>query len=72
MELNQVKALLGAKIRTLRKAKRLSQELLAHKAGLKESYISELENGKVNTTIETLLKIALVLEVQMREFFEWE
>ena len=58
MELTEVKTLVGQNIRKLRKAKDFTQENLAHKTDLGESYMSEIENGKVNPTLETLNKIA--------------
>lgn len=70
MELNTLKALVGKSVRSLRTAKGLTQEFVAHQSGLAESYVSEIEAGKVNATLETLNKIAEVLGVEVADFFK--
>ena len=40
-----------------RKKAKMTQSELAEKIGTKKSYISRIENGKDNITIETLIKI---------------
>ena len=50
-------------VRSLRKAAELSQEDLAHEAGLDRTYISQVERGKRNLTIMALAKIAGALKV---------
>ena len=47
---------IGSRLKQARKAERLTQEQLAAKAGLKQSTISDLENGKSasSTSIATL------------------
>jgi ribosome-binding protein aMBF1 (putative translation factor) len=44
-------------IREARKEAHLTQEELAEKTGTKKSYISRLENGKIDIQISTLFKI---------------
>ena len=65
-----VKVSLGKKIRELRVAKSLSQEEFAELTDLNRSYISSLENGKKNVTLDNLVKIALCLEVPLPFLFE--
>jgi transcriptional regulator with XRE-family HTH domain len=50
-------------VRSLRKAAELSQEELAHEAGLDRTYISQVERGQRNVTIIVLAKIADALKV---------
>jgi transcriptional regulator with XRE-family HTH domain len=45
-------------VRSLRKAAELSQEELAHEAGLDRTYISQVERRQRNVTIVVLAKIA--------------
>lgn len=45
-------------IRKLRRTKRLSQEELAKKMNVKREFISRIESGTQNITLETLFKIA--------------
>jgi transcriptional regulator with XRE-family HTH domain len=51
---------LGENIRMHRKRARLSQEKLAEKAELSMAYLSEVENGKENISIDALARIAKV------------
>lgn len=44
-------------LRAARKEAKLTQKQLADKAGTKKSYISKLENGKVNIQLSTLIRI---------------
>jgi len=59
--------LLGERIRTIRKAAGLSQEVLAEKADLHHNYVGELERGEKAATIDTLLKVAKALKVRVRD-----
>lgn len=54
---------LATRIRKLRSQKGWSQEELAERAGLHRTYISHLENGKRQISVETLCKVARGLEV---------
>lgn len=47
----------GEMIKEARKEAHLTQEELAAKTGTKKSYISRLENGKIDIQISTLFKI---------------
>ena len=47
----------GEMIKEARKEAHLTQEQLASKTGTKKSYISRLENGKIDIQISTLFKI---------------
>jgi len=54
----KVEALIWAeKLKELRKETNLSQQKLAEKTGLKKSFISRIENGKVDIQLSTFLKI---------------
>lgn len=44
-------------LKQARKEAKLTQSELAEKIGTKKSYISKVENGKGNITIETLIRI---------------
>lgn len=58
-----IKERLGKNIRTLRGRTGLSQEAFADAAGLHRTYISDIERGRRNVTIEVLEKLAKALEV---------
>lgn len=57
----------GAKIRKLRKARGLTQEKLAEKAGIDYSYMNLIENGKRNPSLKLIAKLARVLSISLGE-----
>ena len=64
---------LGLAIIKLRKEKGLSQEKFALEADVDRRYMSDLENGKRNPSLEIIEKIANRLEISISElFFEVE
>ena len=54
---------LGRVIQGARKARKLSQETLAFESGVNRSYISHIERGLQQPTVETLYKIAHALGI---------
>ena len=54
----------GKKVRALRTRKGLSQEALAHAAGLHRTHISLIERGRRSVRLETVEALAKALEVQ--------
>ncbi|MGV9005939.1 MAG: helix-turn-helix domain-containing protein [Brevundimonas sp.] len=58
-----VVAQLGKNVRAIRTEIGLSQEELAFRAGLKRSYLSDLERGTRNPTVRALGRIADALGV---------
>jgi transcriptional regulator with XRE-family HTH domain len=59
------KSLLGKRIKQLRKLRRLSQEDLAEKAGISAQYVSNIERGKENPTLDLLFGLADSLKVSL-------
>ncbi|HEY3645920.1 MAG TPA: helix-turn-helix transcriptional regulator [Gammaproteobacteria bacterium] len=51
-------------LRTLRLARGLTQPLLAEKAGIEQSYLSKLENGRSKPSEDVLARLAQALEVK--------
>lgn len=60
----------GANIRRLRKAKGLSQEALAHEAGMSMRYLAGLERGEENPSLAFLVKLASALGVEPANLLE--
>ena len=63
--------ILGERIRGFRKARNLTQEMLAEKANLHTTYISDIERGVTNASVGTLLSIANALEISMADLFSF-
>jgi transcriptional regulator with XRE-family HTH domain len=66
---SKIYQVVGEAIHIQRRRSRMSQEKLAEKAGLNRNYIGEIERAEKNITLETLEKIAKVLEVHVRDLF---
>jgi len=58
-----VVALFGKNVRALRERAALSQEELAFRAGMKRTYLSDLERGTRNPSIRALGRLAEALGV---------
>lgn len=58
----------GAKIREARERTGLTQQEVATKAGLQRTSITNVEAGRQRTPIETMMKIADVLNTDFKEF----
>ena len=58
---------LGKRIRTLRKARGLSQELLAERANIHPAFLGQIERSETFPTVKTLIRIASGLGIQPSE-----
>lgn len=63
----QWEAILGENVRRLRKAKGLTQEGLAGRAGMAMRYVAGIERGEENPSLRYLIRIAEVLNVEPYE-----
>ena len=64
------RSLIGTRIRERRRAKKLSQTMLAEKAGISTSYMNLIEHNHRSIAGRTLLSIAESLEVDPKELTE--
>lgn len=64
-----IKAAIGERIAELRKAKKLSQQKFSYEAEIERSYLTHVEKGRKNISIETLNKITDALEISLKDFF---
>ena len=62
---------IGTLIRDTRKQQGLSQEEFAFKCDLDRTYITSLERGKRNISLENLEKIAKAFNMTLSEFFNF-
>ncbi|MEW5818248.1 MAG: XRE family transcriptional regulator, partial [Spirochaetota bacterium] len=60
---------IGENIRDIRKRIGITLDDLAEKVGITKSTLSKIETGKTSTPINTMLRIANALEVDITEFF---
>ena len=58
------RGILGANVKRLRKAQRLSQERLAELTDLDQPHISEIEAGLINLTLDNIQALAVALSVE--------
>ena len=57
----------GRALRQLRSERHLSQEALAHLADLDRTYVSGIERGERNPSLENILRLADALEIKVSE-----
>ena len=63
-------AMLGARLRTLRVSRGISQAVLAEKIGVSFQQVQKYERGANRVGANRLVQIAAVLDVSVTEFFE--
>lgn len=62
----------GKHLRALRTGLGLSQEEVAHRAGLHVTYLSGIERGLRNPALRNVRRLALALDVRTRELFGFD
>jgi transcriptional regulator with XRE-family HTH domain len=62
-------AVVGRNVRSLRKARGLTQEALAHAAEIDTRYVGGIERGEENPTVAVLARMASVLGTEPAVFF---
>jgi transcriptional regulator with XRE-family HTH domain len=60
----------GQRVKELRLAKNLSQEKLANIAEIDRTYMTSLENGRRNVSLQNIDKIINALGVSFKDFFD--
>ena len=61
---------LGLRIRALRDERALTQEKAAERAHLDPKHWQEIEAGRINVTVASLVGIARAFKVKLAELFE--
>jgi transcriptional regulator with XRE-family HTH domain len=67
-----LQALLGSRVRSIRKAAGLSRETVAERADTSANYLGEVERGEKEPKLEMIERIAAALEVWPAALFEYE
>jgi transcriptional regulator with XRE-family HTH domain len=65
-----LRQIFGSNLRRLRNDRGLSQEALAELAGIDRTYVSALERQVYSVSIDTIEKLARVLDVKPTELLE--
>lgn len=65
----EIRVAYGKAVRAIRQDKKISQEELGDLCGLHRTYISDIELGKRNVSLENIDKIAHALQVKKSELF---
>ncbi|PEH19673.1 transcriptional regulator [Salmonella enterica] len=68
---SSIQALFGAPLKKLRLQSGLSQEAFADKCGLDRTYVSGIERGVRNPTLEVISVLAAGLEIEISKLFEF-
>jgi transcriptional regulator with XRE-family HTH domain len=64
-----IKERIGARFASLRKAKKMTQDQLAAKMEISIPYLSSIERGRENPTLNTLINLARCLDLDLSELF---
>jgi transcriptional regulator with XRE-family HTH domain len=64
-----LKEMIGARIKEIRNKRGLTQEQLSERMDINPKYLSSIERGKENPTLNTLINLSESLEVDLAEVF---
>jgi len=62
----------GKRLGEIKKQKGLSYRKIAENCDLDASFISKIEKGTENVTLETILNLSYGLKIQPKEFFDFK
>ena len=62
---------IGLMVRYYREQQGLTQEDLSFEAGLHRTYIGQVERAEKNVTLKSVYKIALALNLDIRDLFDF-
>ncbi len=65
-----IKVAVGQRIKELRNDLGISQEALANKADIDRTYVTDVENGRRNISIENLERLTIALNIPFKDFFD--
>ena len=69
-EMMSATANVGARLRSLRKERHLTQMELARQIGIQQSDLSRMEKGEYRVSLDNLVKILTVFDVSFNDFFD--
>ena len=62
----------GKRVRTLRKAAKMTQEMAAEEAHLNSKYLGQIERGEKRPSLDAILALAKALQVSPASFFHFD
>lgn len=68
----KIRKLFGQRIKKIRIDKTMSQEELAFSCGLHRTYISDVERGTRNISIDNIYKISKALNISLKDLFDFK
>ena len=68
---DKIKVLFGQHVKKLRQQAGMSQETFADKCGLDRTYVSGIERGIRNPTLEVIEVIARGLDIELNHLFDF-
>ena len=68
----ETKKLVGMRIKSLRRGRGYSQEKLAEVTGINPKYLSSIERGEENPTLDLFIRLSQGLKVDIHEMFSIE
>lgn len=72
VNMNDLKKNLGKRLKEIRKDKKYTQKELAEKFGLSSRELIRIENGQTFPSSETLNRITSVLDIKIRDLFNFD
>lgn len=72
MKKANIRVLVGIRVRTLRQSAGVSQEAFADKVGYSRSYMSQIERGVANITIDAAQVLADAFGIKIANLFEFD
>lgn len=67
--MTEYRSVFGRHLRTLRESNEVSQEDLAHKIDMSRRYLSGIERGEANPTLDQIVRLAEALELNPGDLF---
>lgn len=67
--MSDIKSKFGENLKRIRNKRELSQEQLAFQVDISREYVSRIERGKRNISLDLVGKLAEILEVKPKDFF---
>lgn len=72
MDTEQIKVLLGKRIKQLRQSMKLTQFALGEKVNIDQRQIAYIEGGKCFPSLKTLNNLSIVFQIELKDLFDYK